>query len=1008
MDLQLSQWVSQFMALENDPPCEEIAKAVIEKRISLLQLIKTLGSHLTDETPHIRSTAVGCLSNTLAKIERLNRADIEVIAKFYIGKLDDNDVMSNTLVGLRALTSLKNFNPALLESVLTSVQEKYEPASFLAATRYQSFLLLETIYQKHLDFILANHNDLFVKVFIRISTNEKDPRNLLISFSLNKQISSTLQVENFAEDLFDNAFCYFPVSFKPPPNSPYSIASHDLKTGLREVFAATPLFAKDLFPNILEKLTSTSPAVKLDVLQTLNLCLDTYDNDTIQEYWLTLYNALKFEVLYNDLANIVELADIEKLSTEDDLVFKEVIALFKNLPKKFTGEQIIKNLQIMLEELKEYLHISHKYFKQTVLLLSVMATSKLSVYNHIVGEVLPVLLTDEPSTVVDEKNLASALNFFINPDYPESKLSQYKDDILVVLSKGLMSSSNVETTLKCICIRSLVNLSFILDTQEVASIISNLSELLLSTMKNEKDPIFQETLNAFTNISATMPNVVLETTLPLLLSKLPNESSSEIDLELVRNVLNVVVNISHCKLLLDSIIVRLLSVYERLLNGRVVTIDYYYLLLNSIYLLLSNYPELLSKDYADRVIPQITSLTIVNYRLSKESPVYLNERILDQCGKIIRLIICKLELIHHQKILDNAVDTFLLGSDSPLFSTSLGLEISLVSKPPTLVSLFNKFLSAVSKDCPFKMEPLDVLSSLVEITRDSKHFESLFERMGFLELICLLANKYISDSDLEKILNELSETIDLQSSDSLGTLEVMAWITKSLVLSNSPLAMKYQEYFFSLLEIPSVASVSPKLLEVLIAEVSELEVNKRDKKIINLNVRLLYKQKFYNIMLPKIIEGYRNCEQASKETYLLLLSLILNHVHQREIILSHLENILPLILQIIQSDNAKSRNSGLEILNLTIESNCMLIKPHLHSIIPRLLAITKDNSDLNGQINALLCLKEIGISKIPLSQLQPFRTTIINQTVSVLSHKKRKVRKLAADVRQIYYELEQS
>lgn len=70
--------------------------------------------------------------------------------------------------------------------------------------------------------------------------------------------------------MFDSVFCYFPITFRPPPDDPYGITAQDLKTRLRACIASTPLFARYAFPALLDKLDSTSPNVKVG---SVSLCM---------------------------------------------------------------------------------------------------------------------------------------------------------------------------------------------------------------------------------------------------------------------------------------------------------------------------------------------------------------------------------------------------------------------------------------------------------------------------------------------------------------------------------------------------------------------------------------------------------------------------------------------------------------------------------------------------------------------------------------------------------------
>jgi len=105
---------------------------------------------------------------------------------------------------------------------------------------------------------------------------EKDPRNLLLLFSMARVILIEFDVEAHIEvrlsvvcnentliriqDIFDVTFCYFPITFKPPPNDPYGITAEDLKIALRGCMAASPFFAKMALPLFLEKFATATGA----------------------------------------------------------------------------------------------------------------------------------------------------------------------------------------------------------------------------------------------------------------------------------------------------------------------------------------------------------------------------------------------------------------------------------------------------------------------------------------------------------------------------------------------------------------------------------------------------------------------------------------------------------------------------------------------------------------------------------------------------------------------------
>lgn len=98
---------------------------------------------------------------------------------------------------------------------------------------------------------------------VDLMTGEKDPRNLMLVFSILKVIMVEWDISNHVELLFDSVYNYFPITFKPPPNDPYGITAQDLKDRLQDCISSTSRFAPHAVPSLLDKLDSTSQNVKV-------------------------------------------------------------------------------------------------------------------------------------------------------------------------------------------------------------------------------------------------------------------------------------------------------------------------------------------------------------------------------------------------------------------------------------------------------------------------------------------------------------------------------------------------------------------------------------------------------------------------------------------------------------------------------------------------------------------------------------------------------------------------
>mgnify|MGYP002477633783 FL=1 len=189
----------------------------------------------------------------------------------------------------------------------------------MAPVRFFALQCMSNIYVRNESKLISDlaFADGYVKCFLHVANGEKDPRNLLISFKLNRRISSTLKnISKFKEELFDVLFCYFPITFKPPKNDPYKISNSDLKLELRLAISATPEFAEDAFGNLIDKLTASSFNVKNDTLLTLKACIDNFGGESLLKNWLPLWNALKFEIIHNNEGGETTISNAESGSPD--------------------------------------------------------------------------------------------------------------------------------------------------------------------------------------------------------------------------------------------------------------------------------------------------------------------------------------------------------------------------------------------------------------------------------------------------------------------------------------------------------------------------------------------------------------------------------------------------------------------------------------------------------------------------------------------------------------------
>lgn len=168
--------------------------------------------------------------------------------------------------------------------------------SFAHITRNAAIKIFENLLDQHSQHVKPITNE-FIEVFIQSITNEKDPRNLMSVYTVIQKIVKLLDISHHVEDLFAATFCYFPITFRPPPDNPYGITAKDLKLNLRKCMASTPLFSEFALPLLQQKMSTTSGSAKKDSLETITACASVYPARDILAVGSKLLDAIKIEII---------------------------------------------------------------------------------------------------------------------------------------------------------------------------------------------------------------------------------------------------------------------------------------------------------------------------------------------------------------------------------------------------------------------------------------------------------------------------------------------------------------------------------------------------------------------------------------------------------------------------------------------------------------------------------------------------------------------------------------
>ena len=354
--------------------------------------------------------------------------------------------------------------------------------------------------------------------------------------------------------MFDSVFCYFPITFHPPPNDPYGITAQDLKIRLRECIAASELFAPYAFPQLIDKLDSASPNVKVsktdelskvtvdeeqkDVLQTIAACASSYGLTTISHYSLTIWESLKFELFSVQEGHL----------TEEALVSLQAVTirLSRGLESTDLETPLAAYLQPIIKDcIQQLQEPQHKQARPVGQILSMLAMGSPVALCLIVRAVFPPLNTlyQGAESILDQRALLGVViqmldsavaiygtpNTSPTPTMVENPLKPFKDRLLELTSQALRSTAANEVSFRILAVEALLCLCMLrnyLQNNEIGVIIRHLNEIILTEDLGGKDDLKKGSIKALVELSKFKPHLIMDITFPAFMARLPDSNPS--------------------------------------------------------------------------------------------------------------------------------------------------------------------------------------------------------------------------------------------------------------------------------------------------------------------------------------------------------------------------------------------------------------------------------------------------------------------------------------------------
>lgn len=936
--MSLQQFVNAF-ATEASQEYLPVVGLLKSKNASLLDLIKASQLFITNNSVNVRSRAFLLLSKVLDDLPRglLYEKDIVVLINFFISKFNDDPlVLTNVFNSLIPLVLMDQYTPN--DNLLNEFINNYNPRQYTALIRVLPLKLAINLPN------IQSHPS-FIKFFLCISQNEKDPKNLMLLFEIIDRItSSDIDISDNVNELFDCIFKYYPISFKSS-NDTQLIQINSLKKALNKALASSDLFANDLFINLIDKFnTTSSPSTKLDILDTIKTVTLTLSTNIMENHFIQLWNTLKYEILNFDLAQIIGQKSILQYylgsSNDNDIVFGKTLNVLKLLFEKIESEDL---LILVYDDLKKNLNLSEQQqqqqsnkFNQSCLILSLI------VNQSIIDQTLFSMVNQDFDRISSKKQILVALTYFSNLN--QSNFLKYQTEIFAILHSSLCVSDEESTLIAMACqstVQFLLIQDFLIDERQF--LLNILSDLLINSKANSivNKTIIESIskLGTFSQFDDLLLNEIFN---PLLIKARNGDISS----------LDSIVELISTTSLVNSLTIRLLN-STSINEIPIVNV------LNTVYKLLIKLP-------LDSPLDQFTKFVSTLYEIPRND----DDMITFYIGLILRRLSISISETNLEKLLNECND--------------LTFKLFIIQSLPKDNKSLN-FLQLL-KETINNLPPKGIL------------------KLVYLSSCCNIVNKYLNWDSISQFI-ESPNNNDLKiwlirglvlKNDSNAIEYIVKLLNEGSNLDNCKTILRI---LFQ--EIPENDINLDISLEVIYrkkkANSGIIGFNNFAIPIINWIVRPVWKQRLFQM----IKDDSKANSKSNSEIMILLLMKLPEDIYNHE-----MESIIPMLMKSLQINDIDVSIGVFKIISEIIKANGGdKLKIHIDSIFERCMNLLKSNNNNNNLSIELKMVLWVFLRTLTgfkhTNVIAPFKDVIIKQcSISMMEVNSRNVRMEIVECRQ--------
>eukprot|EP00042_Codosiga_hollandica_P058429 m.880883 g.880883 ORF g.880883 m.880883 type:complete len:1009 (-) comp59857_c0_seq3:150-3176(-) len=983
-----------------------LLSGVAAAQFSLLEIVEACGESLAARDIPARFNATMLLANLFEGLTRvaIPQREMDVLVQFFCARMKDFTTAIPVFRALTALVQQPNFT-GLASTVAQAFFQEFQLQTMAIDVRLAGFAVLAALLDKHTPELQPMGHD-FVFGFIQQMDGEKDPRALLVLFSLFQRVVTQFPTDRFLDELFEICSCYFPITFTPPPGEKQGITRDDLIASLRSCLLAVPQFASRIVKLLLEKITTTRLEIKIDCLETLALTAPHLSTVDVVEFQSALQRTLRQECMESS----------EPLQVAAGRALTALVRVFSGAE----SSTLIAFLKPTLGDAVNSLQVPD---------------------GRLIRQFSPVLGAIASASVAAQELVLAAYVDQAILNYELITLTDYRIQLLSLLAELIRAADVVRTTvgaaesvegLPLVTYRARLQLLFVSAIQSdneafrklgIAGLATLLSTRVLSMPENVaasrqfttillSDPskeVRVQALQACIVVANEFPPVAVHQIVGKLIEAVQGTGAEEVARQstasdILQSIMSISVNVEVVSVTIPSFLRVLARILQDPAPTRSEDALFLRLACDCIHQIVAS-GRIKDADWVSLLVQPLLVLFLhagFGATSARRSMVF-DQPTLRLVADTIRLCVLASNDTVQADLTENVLQLFSSGRCAFLtepLDDFRPLDSSTLSPSADMVALFSAVVSNVSRSVLAKFPALweSILPQLVAVARLA-HSQPTVSRLAMCAAAIL--NKISED---QAVASLAASTLSLLQADlcageaaNINSLYVLIWLAKGLVLRAHPLGPLFIKEILECLSRSTLAKVASDAFVIILEETSKL-LNKASHAVI----RPLYKQRFFQENIAVLLSGHEQAHDASKGFYLMALSNLLLGV-PKQLLVSELPKVFPMLLESVRATDPILQETTLKTLrSLTVDAP-ELLSGHVRTLVEATSTLALQATTMAVRLAALQALTSLTV--LPPHKVLPYVADVVRGIVPALDDRKRLVRQEAVICRAAWIRL---